>query len=145
MAIAEAHLMMATTMTNAKVALCALLFLGVCSCAATPAKPNAPQPVPKHEATPAASAPEEERPAIATAPSEPRRKLGPGQCDDCFDCVDTVGFPPSGQKWACVNGKCVKAKLPGFSGENKPAETGTAPEPEPSQVSSRKAKKRRRR
>jgi hypothetical protein len=45
-----------------------------------------------------------------------RPKLQAGHCVDGFDCVDTMGLPPSGYRWSCDNGKCGRAKLPMIGG-----------------------------
>lgn len=132
-------------MTIPRVTLLALLVLGAGSCGSAPAKPPATRPAPQQQKTaPVASVQDEQLPAPAAVSFTPSRKLGPGQCEECFDCVDTVGFPPAGQRWACVHGKCVKAKLPGFSAEAAAASGDKSDEPEKPQASARKAKRRRR-
>jgi hypothetical protein len=121
-------------MSTTKATLFALLIFG---CASAPPQPPAappPQRQPKITATAAAN----EAPPPAAVSVLPRRKLGPGQCEDGFDCVDTVGFPPSGQRWACVQGKCNRVPLPSLLPD------GATGSQESSQVSSRKATPRKR-
>jgi hypothetical protein len=131
-------------MTNTRVTLPALFVLGVCSCASAPTKPATAEAAAEQPSTSPAVASDENLPAPAAVSFTPSRKLGPGQCEECFDCVDTVGFPPPGHKWACVRDKCVKAKLTGFAGETSSASGDNSAEPEKPQASARKARKRRR-
>jgi hypothetical protein len=83
----------------------------LCACASAPPKPTATpaQEKPAVSATTPTPAPATAAP-VAVAPEHP--KLGPGQCLESFDCVDTVGFPPPGHRWTCEAGKCGRAKLP---------------------------------
>lgn|GEM_PF-6202749 len=99
------------------------------SCAASPAKPAsgppASKPAPAVSAPVAKASPE---PAPVPVSFEPKRKLEAGQCEDSFDCVDTVGFPPSGHRWACINGKCSRAKLPNLvPGDSSATAAASAP------------------
>jgi hypothetical protein len=101
------------------------------SCASTPAKPSEGKPqAPAPSASPPPNARGESAAAAAVLPVEPHGPLARGKCVDCFDCVDTVGFPAPGYRWACVAGKCEKAKLTGFTGETQqPAEVLSNSEP----------------
>jgi hypothetical protein len=85
-----------------------------CSCASSSNKgeqvtPTSPPPTSAH-AAPALREPE----PVAPAPKAEvqKKQLGAGQCLESFDCVDTIGFPPAGQRWTCVEGKCGHTKLP---------------------------------
>jgi hypothetical protein len=49
--------------------------------------------------------------------------LKAGECQESFDCTDTVGFPPAGQRWTCEQGKCGHAKLPNLNPEASAADT----------------------
>jgi hypothetical protein len=92
------------------------------SCATSSKPPEAvekPQPKPALATT----APEPEAAPRPAAAAVIRPKLAPGHCEESFDCVDTVGFPPSGYRWSCDNGKCGRAKLPSLGGEQQPAAT----------------------
>jgi hypothetical protein len=133
-------------MANPRVTVLALLALGAVACASAPAKPPAAQPASEQrESAPATTPQEDNLPPPAAVSFTPSRKLGPGQCEECFDCVDTVGFPPPGMRWTCVQDKCVKAKLLGFSAEAAAANGATkSAEPQKSQAAPRKARKRRR-
>jgi hypothetical protein len=133
-----------TSMQRLPSYLLAMLLIG--SCASAPdAKPTAP---PEGERSPVTSSKEPDPEPVATRPtvlfSHP--KLGPGRCVDGFDCSDTVGFPPAGQRWSCVGGKCVHVKLPSLGGTDAKAETeashDTAPPADDKPV--RKKSKRRR-
>jgi len=57
----------------------------------------------------------------AASALENHNKLAPGRCEESFDCVDTIGFPPAGQRWTCVDGKCGHAKLPDLNTDASPA------------------------
>lgn len=101
------------------------------ACGSTPVRPSSdekPQPPESVASTPLPE-PAESR-AAAVVPIEPRGPLARGRCVDGFDCVDTVGFPASGYRWACVEGKCQKAKLAGFTGQTQePTEAVSNTEP----------------
>jgi hypothetical protein len=88
-----------------------LPFILLCSCASTPPVSGRPSLKGSHQATNESLTRESE--AAATASPKPT-KLAAGRCNDCFDCVDTVGFAPDGYRWACVSSKCVQTKLQGF-------------------------------
>ena len=90
------------------------------SCATSPGQHEAratPQPKPV-VAAPAPVAEAIPQPA-ATVTTKP--KLQAGHCEESFDCVDTVGFPPSGYRWSCDDGKCGRVKLPNLGGEQPSA------------------------
>jgi hypothetical protein len=118
------------------------------SCASTPAKPSGPSNPARAtkltvtEASPVSAA------GVSTAspakPSENDRELGPGQCNDGFDCVDTVGFPAPGQRWICEAGKCAKGKLPSLVPEASSPEGDATALSDKSAETAVKAKKRRR-
>jgi hypothetical protein len=100
------------------------------SCASAPAKPSdngsgaavAPAGAPSQAA--------KDVPQVARVlPIDPHGPLGRGRCVDCFDCVDTVGFPAPGFRWACVHGKCERNKLPGVGEANQPADAVSSGEP----------------
>ena len=135
-------------MANPKVAPLALGILFACSCASAPPEPAAPPPEPKPKVAVKKEVKEVAEAPLVVLPTKPRKKLGPGQCEDCFDCVDTVGFPPPGYRWNCVNGKCGRAKLPSV-GPTGAATGGDTPaaseEPPPAPAKAKKKKKRRRR
>jgi hypothetical protein len=87
------------------------------SCASAPPSDSEPIPrqrtvrvPPKVTPTPAPEVAENKGPIVV---QETRKKLAPNTCNDCFDCVDTVGFAPDGYRWSCVSGSCVRAKLDG--------------------------------
>jgi hypothetical protein len=90
-----------------------ILGVFLLSCASAPAKPAK-----EASATPPPTAPAAKTATVPPAPPAvaphvaPRKTLEAGQCVESFDCVDTVGFPPSGQRWTCLDGKCGKTKLP---------------------------------
>ncbi len=88
-----------------------------CSCASAPAQPPAASPAPTKVAA-SSPAPEASPEPAVTTPVVSRPKLDPGKCEESFDCVDTVGLPPVGQRWTCVAGKCNHAKLPDMGGGN---------------------------
>jgi hypothetical protein len=113
------------------------LLLLACSCASSPTKTPA---VPKTSVAAPAPDPAPEPPAPPPSVSKP--KLGPGQCADGFDCVDTVGFPPPGHRWDCVDGKCGRVKLPGSAPEQTGITQPTAQEE--GKVEAKKSKKRHR-
>jgi hypothetical protein len=125
----------AGVMLRPAVATLVLVFLFT-SCASAPAsKPDAP-PAPKVNKPPATrAAPASDGPPAVARVEEARPALGPGQCVDGFDCVDTVGFPPAGQRWACVAGKCTRAKLPSLGGEDAAAANTPTPPSDAKQVS----------
>jgi hypothetical protein len=127
-------------MRSAATAIIAALFL--CSCASAPAKKPAKETsAPPPENTKTAPPPKaSEEPTPLVRPAEPRPKLGPGQCVDSFDCVDTVGFPPPGHRWNCVERKCTRAKLPSLGGV---PEGTTAEATPPSDETKAPAKKRK--
>jgi hypothetical protein len=114
------------------------------SCASAPAKPAATKPqAPAAPASTPNPAPEETTAAATVLPIEPHGELGRGKCVDCFDCVDTVGFPAPGYRWACVNGKCEKAKLTGFTGESQQtAEVSSNSEPAKRPAKTRRSSRR---
>jgi hypothetical protein len=113
------------------------------SCASAPSKPQATQsPPPAAPVSTPTPAPEETQAATAVLPIDPHGELGRGKCIDCFDCVDTVGFPAPGYRWACVNGKCEKAKLTGFTGVSQPAEVVSNSEPAKRPSKARKSSRR---
>jgi hypothetical protein len=105
----------------------AITFIGALtwSCASAPAKAPAPTPA-SQKSAPTVSAPAPDtslNPSLAST-SENHHELRAGECEESFDCVDTVGFPAAGQRWTCVNGKCGRAKLPDLD----PAGSSTAEE-----------------
>jgi len=114
-----------------------------CACASAPAKPSTDVPQSDVHAT-TVPAPVAEMTAN-TGPGEATRSrpvLGPGRCDDGFDCVDTVGFPASGYRWDCVNSKCERAKLPVIGGETQAVEPAATAENVKSKSKSHKSSKR---
>jgi hypothetical protein len=90
-----------------------ILGVFLLSCASTPVNPAGEPTTTPSPAAPVARVPtvQPDTPSV-TPQAEPRKKLEAGQCLESFDCVDTVGFPPSGHRWTCLDGKCGKAKLP---------------------------------
>jgi len=112
-----------------------------CSCATAPAKPSAPKP-----ATPTVVVPTpapEVSPDLAPASQvESPRKLGPGRCEESFDCVDTVGFPPPGQRWTCESGKCGHARLPDLNADASPADTEASADTSKDRPKAKKSRKR---
>jgi hypothetical protein len=110
----------AQTMMQAPLSV-SILGVFLFSCASAPAKPVKETPAPPPPAAPVATATPAPSEAPAVVPHvEPRKKLEAGQCVESFDCVDTVGFPPSGQRWTCLDGKCGKTKLPDL-GQDQPS------------------------
>ena len=107
-------------MPHSKSAIISFVFLA-CSCASTPAKqPTPPQTVP-HPAVAKAVPAEAPLNPGPTSQAETQPKLEPGRYLESFDCVDTVGFPPAGQRWACNEGKCGQAKLPDLNAPDSAA------------------------
>ena len=106
------------------------------SCASAPAPKTAPNLATKPVVAAVAPAPDQAPPA----PSHP--KLGRGECDESFDCVDTVGFPPAGQRWTCVDGKCGHAKLPDLNGDSSSAAADASDENSKGNQTMKKARKR---
>ncbi len=110
---------------------CAVLVLILSSCASASAKPTPPPPASPPAAVTAAPPVTAVVDNAAAPPPEPvKPKLAAGQCVESFDCVDTVGFPPAGQRWTCDNGKCGRAKLPDLGSDVASADSAKA-EPEP--------------
>jgi len=115
-----------------------------CSCGSAPARPSTGEPGSR---TPVAAV----APTVAEAastparaePVKPRPVLGPGRCEDGFDCVDTVGFPPSGYRWDCVRSKCERAKLPSLGSATPPAEASATAENATTKSKPRKSGRRR--
>jgi hypothetical protein len=100
------------------------------ACASAPAKPSANESqAAKAPVVATTVVPEKKAGPAAVLPIDPHGELKRGRCVDCFDCVDTVGFPAPGFRWACVNGKCERAKLLGFTGQGQPAEVVSNSEP----------------
>lgn len=66
---------------------------------------------------------------------------------ESFDCVDTVGFPPPGLRWTCIDGKCGKAKLPDLgqdqSSSDAGASTASNDETPPNKAASKRHKSKR--
>jgi hypothetical protein len=93
------------------------------SCASAPAKPAARESQAAAALAAAPSTAMKEVPAVARVlPIDQHGPLRRGRCVDCFDCVDTIGFPAPGYRWACVSGKCERSKLPNVGDANQPAE-----------------------
>jgi hypothetical protein len=118
----------------------------LCACASAPPKPTAPPAQEKPAVSATAPTPAAKAAApVAVAPEHP--KLGPGQCVESFDCVDTVGFPPPGHRWTCEAGKCGRAKLPDLgasqdaSADAKQPAAAEADEKVVSKTSSRRRKR----
>jgi hypothetical protein len=135
-------------MLNRRYPLCILVFLFPLSCGSAPPKQDKRTPEEKPNvasAAAAASASEEDFTPMPVEPSKPKRHLGPGQCDDGFDCVDTVGFPRSGERWSCVSGKCVRAKMPQIGGVSSGQSSGTAAKAEETAAPAKKVKKTKKR
>lgn len=114
------------------------------SCASAPTKPSANEPqATKAPVVATTAVPEKEAAGPTVLPIEPHGELGRGKCVDCFDCVDTVGFPPPGYRWACVKEKCEKAKLTGFTGlSQEKEEVVSNSEPAKRPAKSRKSRRR---
>ena len=73
---------------------------------------------------------------------EKQHDLKAGECEESFDCTDTVGFPPAGQRWTCDNGKCGHAKLPDLNPEASAAATDANADNSKDTPKAKKAKKR---
>jgi hypothetical protein len=71
-----------------------------------------------------------------------QRKLERGQCEESFDCVDTVGFPPAGQRWTCNEGKCGHAKLPDLNADAPATAADASDENTKADSTAKKARKR---
>jgi hypothetical protein len=56
--------------------------------------------------------------------------------------MDTIGFPPAGQRWTCENGKCGCAKLPDLNREGSVAGTGASADNSKNTQKAKKTKKR---
>jgi hypothetical protein len=110
------------------------IILLVGSCASAPAKKPAPEPAATVATTVADPAP--------ATPAPTRPKLGRGECEESFDCVDTVGFPPTGQRWTCVEGKCGRAKLPDLNPDATPASADASDANSKDKPAMKKTKKR---
>lgn len=121
----------------------ALVASLACACASAPAAPSVDEPRPKAATASAPGSLAEASPApVYAEPVTPRPALKRGQCVDGFDCVDTVGFPASGYRWACVSGKCERAKLPVIGGEAAPVEATATAENKKGKSKSRKSGRR---
>jgi hypothetical protein len=114
-----------------------------CSCASAPVQAPAPISVaPKPVVAVAPPAPEV-APAITVASTgERQRDLKAGECEESFDCTDTVGFPPAGQRWTCEHGKCGHAKLPDLNPEASAAATNANADSSKDTPKAKKTKKR---
>ena len=112
-----------------------VVLTGACASSATVQNPT-PAPTPKPAtAIVAAPTPSPEPTPVA------HRKLERGQCEESFDCVDTVGFPPAGQRWTCDEGKCGHAKLPDLA-DATPAAADASDENTKANPTAKKARKR---
>jgi hypothetical protein len=115
----------------------------VCSCASAPVQAPVPSPVaPKPAAVVSAPAPEVAPSISVVSTGEKQRDLKAGECEESFDCTDTVGFPPAGQRWTCEHGKCGHAKLPDLNPEASPAATETSADSSKDLPKGKKTKKR---
>lgn len=112
-----------------------------CSCASAPAKPPAASPAAPKVAV-ASPAPEVSPEPAASTPVVSRPKLDPGKCEESFDCVDTVGLPPVGQRWTCVEGKCGHAKLPDLGADPSQATQEVSADNSKDKPKTRKSRKR---
>jgi hypothetical protein len=92
------------------------------ACASAPEKKAPPPQAAPRPVVTKAVLPVETPPSPAPQ-AETKPKLEAGQCVEGFDCVDTVGFPPAGQRWACREGKCSQVNLPDLN----PPDPATAP------------------
>jgi hypothetical protein len=114
-----------------------------CSCASAPVQAPAPIPVaPKPAVAVAAPAPEVAPTITVASTGEKQRDLKAGECEESFDCTDTVGFPPAGQRWTCENGKCGHAKLPNLNPEVSAAATDANADNSKDTPNAKKTKKR---
>ncbi len=113
-----------------------------CSCASAPVQAPVPSPVAPNPAVAVVAPAPEVAPTLTVASTgEKQRDLKAGECQESFDCTDTVGFPPAGQRWTCENGKCGHAKLPNLNPEASAA-TGANADNSKDTPKVRKAKKR---
>ena len=100
------------------------IFALVSSCASAPVQAPASSPVaPNPTIESSASAPELAPTITVVSTGEKQRDLKAGECQEGFDCTDTVGFPPAGQRWTCEQGKCGHVKLPDLNPEASAAAT----------------------
>ena len=100
-----------------------LLAVLCASCATSPTRTKArSMPGPKPAIVPTGPVPAAEMAPTPETATPTRPKLRPGHCEEGFDCVDTVGFPPDGYRWDCEEGKCSRVKLPSLGGEEPPPE-----------------------
>jgi hypothetical protein len=115
-----------------------------CSCASAPVQAHAPSPVAPKPAVAVVAAPAPEVAASLTVAStgEKQRDLKAGECQESFDCTDTVGFPPAGQRWTCENGRCGHAKLPDLNPETSAAATDVNADNSKDTPRAKKTKKR---
>ncbi|HEY5284911.1 MAG TPA: hypothetical protein VIM14_19115 [Polyangia bacterium] len=114
-----------------------------CSCASAPVQEPAPIAVaPKPAVAVAAPAPEVEPTVTVASTGEKQRDLKAGECEESFDCTDTVGFPPAGQRWTCEQGKCGHAKLPDINPEASAAATDTTADNSKDAPKAKKTKRR---
>jgi hypothetical protein len=118
------------------------LVLLACSCASAPEKKAPPPQAPPRPVVTKAVLPAEVPPSPAPQ-AETKPKLEAGQCVESFDCVDTVGFPPAGQRWACNEGKCSHAKLPDLNASDSSAAPAEATASE-DRIEAKSKKSRRR-
>jgi hypothetical protein len=113
-----------------------------CSCASAPTKPPA-APAPAAPKVAAASpAPEISPESAPPTPVVSRPKLAAGKCEESFDCVDTVGLPPAGQRWTCVDGKCGHARLPELGADPSQATPEVSADNSKDKPKTRKSRKR---
>jgi hypothetical protein len=119
----------------------AITFIGALtwSCASAPARtPALPAATQKPAVT--TSAATASTPSLAS--SNPKhRELKAGECEESFDCVDTVGFPPAGHRWTCENGKCGRTKLPYLNPEASSAAAEASADTSKDQPTVRKTKR----
>jgi hypothetical protein len=119
----------------------AITFIGALtwSCASAPPRaPASPAASPKPAATAASGT--SPTPSLASG-SQEHRELKAGECEESFDCVDTIGFPPAGHRWTCENGKCGRAKLPDLNPEASSAAAEASADASKDQPTVRKTKK----
>jgi hypothetical protein len=97
---------------------------------------------PKPTVAVAAPAPEVEPTVTVASTGEKQRDLKAGECEESFDCTDTVGFPPAGQRWTCEQGKCGHAKLPDINPEASAAATDATADNSKDAPKAKKTKRR---
>jgi len=119
------------------------IFALVSSCASAPVRAPASSPVASNPTLAASASEPDFAPTLTVASTgEKQRDLKAGECQESFDCTDTVGFPPDGHRWTCEQGKCGRAKLPNLNPEASSSATDATADNSKNTPKARKTKRR---